>query len=293
MRELPPDDSIIGTLAIYSTASGEGKFPDGTSRLASRDLSDIVQTQIVEDISRLFNPDWTRRGLWDRSYYEARKPGVPAMLLELLSHQNLADQSYGLDPRFRFHVSRAVYKGILKYLSYNSGSEYVVHPLPVTHMALTPLGGKRVRLSWEPVDDPLEKTAAPASYRIYTRRGDNGFDNGMTVTGTAIEIELPAYDTVFSFRVTAVNEGGESFPSEILAAGFISGAQDTVLVVNGFDRISGPAWFDRDGMAGVEWWNDRGVADHYNFVTTGDQYDFYRRSPWTDDDNRRMGRVIF
>jgi hypothetical protein len=42
-------------------------------------------------------------------------------------------------------------------------------------------------------------------------------------------------------------------------------------------------------MAGVEWWNDRGVADHYNFVTTGDQYDFYRRSPWTDDDNPGWG----
>ncbi len=77
-------DSVIGTLAIYSTATGEGKFPDGKSRLASRDLSDIIQTQIVEDISVLFNPDWTRRGLWDKSYYEARKPGVPAMLLELL-----------------------------------------------------------------------------------------------------------------------------------------------------------------------------------------------------------------
>ena len=66
-------------------------------------------------------------------------------------------------------------------------------------------------------------------------------------------------------------------------------ATGTVLVVNGFDRISGPAWFDRDGMAGVEWWNDRGVADHYNFVTTGDQYDFSRRSPWTDDDNPGWG----
>jgi hypothetical protein len=284
-----PDDSIIGTLAIYSTASGEGKFSDGTSRMASRDLSDIVQTQIVEDISALFNPDWTRRGLWDRSYYEARKPGVPAMLLELLSHQNLADQTYGLDPRFRFHVSRAVYKGILKYLSYNSGLEYVVQPLPVTHMALTPLGGKRVRLSWKPVDDPLEKSAVPDSYMVYTRKGDNGFDNGMNVTGTSVEVELPAYDTLFSFRVTAVNEGGESFPSEILAAGFGSGAAGTVLVVSGFDRISGPAWFDRDGMAGVEWWNDRGVADHYNFVTTGDQYDFYRRSPWTDDDDAGWG----
>jgi hypothetical protein len=42
-------------------------------------------------------------------------------------------------------------------------------------------------------------------------------------------------------------------------------------------------------MAGVEWWNDRGVADHYNFVSTGDQYDFYRRSPWTDDDNPGWG----
>ncbi len=211
------------------------------------------------------------------------------MLLELLSHQNLADQSYGLDPRFRFHVSRAVYKGILKYLAYNSGNEYVVHPLPVTHMALTHLGGKMVRLSWEPVNDPLEKTAAPASYRVYTRTGENGFDNGMDVPGTSIEIELPAYDTIFSFRVTAVNDGGESFPSETLAAGFSSGAAGTVLVVNGFDRISGPSWFDRDGMAGVEWWNDRGVADRYNFVSTGDQYDFSRRSPWTDDDNPGWG----
>ncbi|HNY14932.1 MAG TPA: xanthan lyase, partial [Bacteroidales bacterium] len=33
-----PNDSIIGTLAIYSTASGEGRFPDGSSRLASREL---------------------------------------------------------------------------------------------------------------------------------------------------------------------------------------------------------------------------------------------------------------
>ena len=282
-------DSIIGTLGIYSTAAGEGKFIDGKSRLASRDLSDIIQTQIVEDIAVLFNPAWTRRGLWDKSYYEARKPGVPAMLLELLSHQNLADQRFGLDPRFRFQVSRAVYKGILKYLSFNSGSTYAVQPLPVTHMALTSLGGKRVRLSWEPVIDPLEPTAAPASYRVYTRTGDNGFDNGMDVSGTAIEIELPAYDTIYSFRVTAVNDGGESFPSETLAAGFGSGAAETVLVVNGFDRISGPAWFDRDGMAGVEWWNDRGVADRYNFAATGDQYDFYRWSPWTDDDNPGWG----
>ena len=284
-----PGDSVIGTLGIYSTITNGGRFPDGTSRLASRDLTDIVQTQITEDIRVLFNPDWTRRAMWDRSYYEARKPDVPAMLLELLSHQNLADQRYGFDPRFRFHVSRAVYKGILRYLADAGGREYVVQPLPVSHLAIEPAGDKRVRISWHPVTDPLESTAAPASYMIYMRRGDDGFDNGTPVTGTDFIAELPSYNTVYSFRVTAVNDGGESFPSEELAVGINPAADGTVLIVNGFDRISGPSWFDRDGMAGVAWWNDRGVADRYNFVSTGDQYDFERISPWTDDDNAGWG----
>lgn len=286
---ITPDDSIIGTLGIYSTAAGEGLFPDGVSRLASRDLTDIVQTQIVEDISVLFNPEWTRRGLWDRSYYEARKPNVPAMLLELLSHQNLADQRYGLDPRFRFHVSRAVYKGILKFLAFNSGRDYAVQPLPVSHMAIERTGDRTVRVSWNPVIDPVEPTAVPSSYRVYTRTGEGGFDNGREVTESFSVIELPEYNTLYSFRVTAVNDGGESFPSEILAAGLLPESKGTVLVVNGFDRVSGPAWFDRGGMAGVEWWNDRGVAYNYNLETTGDQYDYYRMSPWTDDDNAGWG----
>jgi len=286
---ITPDDSIIGTLGIYSTATNDGRFPDGTSRLASRDLTDIIQTQIVEDIYVLFNPDWTRRAMWDRSYYEARKPDVPAMLLELLSHQNLADQRYGFDPRFRFHVSRAVYKGILRYLATASGTEYAVHPLPVTHMELAPLGGKSVRLSWMPVADPLESTADPLSYKVYTAAGNNGFDNGREVTGTSLDIELPSYNMLYRFRVTALNEGGESFPSETIAAGFVADSTETVLVVNGFDRISGPSWFDRGGMGGVAWWDDRGVADGYNFSNIGDQYDFHRRSEWTDDDNPGWG----
>ncbi|MCJ7821449.1 MAG: xanthan lyase, partial [Bacteroidales bacterium] len=42
-------------------------------------------------------------------------------------------------------------------------------------------------------------------------------------------------------------------------------------------------------MAGVAWWNDRGVADHADIVASGDQYDYERRSPWTDDDNAGWG----
>lgn len=279
-----PDTSIIGTLGIYSTAAGEGKYPDGVSRMAARDLTDIIQTQIVDDISEIYNINWSRRGLWDKSYSEARKPNVPVMLLELLSHQNKADQQYGLDPRFRFNVCRSIYKGMLKFLAYNENREYVVAPLPVTHFAITHLNGKSIRLSWKPTVDPLEPSAESDRYRLCKRIGDNGFDNGVIVEKNVIDIELGEYNTIYSFKVTALNAGGESFDSEVLAAGFTESDSTGVLVVNAFDRISGPAWFDKDGMAGVAWWDDRGVADHYDIVAVGDQYDFDRNSPWIDDD---------
>lgn len=48
---------------------------------------------------------------------------------------------------------------------------------------------------------------------------------------------------VCSYKVTAVNKGGESFPSEILSAGRAFNEKGTVLIVNGFDRISAPADF--------------------------------------------------
>jgi hypothetical protein len=283
------NDSIIGTLAIYSTGADNGKFPDGSSRMASRDLSDIIQSQIIDDIRKVYDPDWTRRGIWDRPYSEARRPNAPAMLLELLSHQNLADQRYGLDPRFRFAVSRAIYKGILKYISYTEHRPYVVHPLPVTRFAITPATGKTVRLSWKPVTDSLETSSRPDRFRIYKRTGDNGFDNGILVENPSTEIELESYDTIYSFKVTAINAGGESFDSEILSVGIKAGETKSVLVVNGFDRISGPASFDVQNKAGVEWWNDRGVADHSEISFVGDQYDFDRRSPWLDDDSPGWG----
>lgn len=281
---ITPGDSIIGTLAIYSTGADNGKFPDATSRLASRDLSDIIQTQVVDDIRKQFNADWTRRGLWDKPYAEARRPNVPAILLELLSHQNLSDLTFGLDPRFRFAVSRAIYKGILKYLAYTENREYTVQPLPPDHLALVYEGGRTVSLSWEPVNDELEPTAVPGGYMVYTRKGDSGFNNGFYTEKTSVTLPLGSYDEIYSFKVRAVNKGGESFDSEILSTGIKENDSSPVLIVNGFDRICGPSWTDGKNMAGVASWNDRGVPNKYDIITIGDQYDFDRNSAWLDDD---------
>jgi hypothetical protein len=285
---ITPNDSVIGTLGIYSSLRDSGYFSNGQSKLASRDLTDVIQTQIVNDIRALYNDDWTRRGMWDKQYSEAWRPNVPTMLLELLSHQNLADIKFGLDPHFRFDVCRAIYKGMLKFLAFQEGRTYVVQPLPVDHLALTE-AKRGYQLSWQPVIDSLEATAVPTKYKVYTRIGTNGFDNGKIVEGTTYQIPKVKKGQILSFKVTALNDGGESFPSEVLSIGIARRKAEEVLVVNAFDRISAPAFVDEGNFGGVAWWNDQGVPDKYEYAYTGNQYDFNRQSPWLDDDSPGWG----
>lgn len=285
------NDSIIGTLAIYTKISnGSDLFPNGRSRLISRYLTDMVQSQIVEDIKALYEPNWQRRGLWDRSYSESRTPNIPTILLELLSHQNFADMKYGLDPAFRFDVSRAIYKGILKYLSIQDGVDYAVHPLPVNSVGAVLNDNNTVSLSWRESVDVLEPTAKPTSYIVYTRKNGKGFDNGFIVNGTSTIIPIEV-DTHYSFKVTAINNGGESFPSEILSVYKSSNSRGNVLIINGFDRVSAPASFaSKDSLfAGFVNSYDNGVPYLNDISFIGNQYEFRREIPWMDDDSPGFG----
>ncbi|MDE6271238.1 MAG: xanthan lyase, partial [Muribaculaceae bacterium] len=167
-----PDDSIIGTLGIYSTA--DKTLGNGGDRLASRDLTTLVMNNIVRDVRAKHEPQWTRRGMWDQRYFEARVPEVPSMLLEFLSHQNFADMKYGLDPEFRFDVSRAIYKGMLQFLAHRDGRDYVVQPLPVGAFAIRSAGAGTYRLTWRATPDSLEATAMPTYYLLHQRDGLKG-----------------------------------------------------------------------------------------------------------------------
>ena len=86
-----------------------------------------------------------------------------------------------------------------------------------------------------------------------------------------------------SFRVTAVNAGGESLPSGVLATlGAAEGAQ-RALIVDAFDRVAPPALVT-GGREGADRSVDRGVGAGWTQGLTGDQYDFDRSHAWEGND---------
>lgn len=276
-----PDSTIVGTLGIYCTDGA--RLGDGRRRSVSKSLAETVTGQITEDIRALHCPWWEQRKLRDRRYAEARYPVVPSVLIELLSHQNYADMTYGLDPNFRFTAARAIYKGLLRWFYSTTKKEPIVQPLPVRSMAIehTPSG---YYLSWLPTNDPLEPTATPDRYIIQRRIGlDGAFVDIAETDNTSISIPLIA-DAVNSFRVIAMNEGGKSFPSEILAVGNFSNEYPETLIVNGFTRLSAPESYSTDCEAGFLIGTDPEVAYGRNIGYIGGQYDFDRNSQWTSDD---------
>lgn len=281
------NDSIIGTLSIYYS-DNNGTYANGTSRMASRDYTDEVVTNIVNDIRAAYEPKWMRRAMWDKTYYEARVPQVPAMLLELLSHQNFADMKYGLDPTFRFTVSRAIYKGMLKFIAKRDNRPYIVQPLPVNSFAISKESNGVYNLSWKETVDTLEKTATPSYYIVQHRLNNGVFVDYKTVTETSLSIEIKDNE-IHSYRIVAGNDGGVSFPSEILAMCDNGDEKDPVLVVNGFTRISGPDTFDAGKIAGFNDVKDHGVPYLNDISYIGTQYEFRRDIPWMDDDAAGFG----
>lgn len=267
------DDTFVGTLGIYYTKGGIS-YADGTPRNNSRILTDLIMRQVVGDIRQEYEPRWTRRSMWDKAYAEAHTAEVPSTLLELLSHQNFADMQYGLDPTFRFTVSRAIYKAMGRFISNRKGREFIVQPLPVKGFMITNSKPGIYTLSWQPTDDPLEPTAKPTKYIVMERsEGDLGFKKIGETKSTVFDVKVKDKD-IHSFYIIAANDGGLSFPSEILACR--EGTGKPVMIVNGFTRVSAPMSFSSGGKAGFKGEEDFGVPYKYDISFGGYQTEFSR-----------------
>ena len=265
---------LIGSLSICTTKFNNGKLNAGISRMASRDFADALLSNQTLDLKYKYG-QWNRRELFDRNYSETRLPEVPSAILETMSHQNFPDMRYGQDPNFRFTLARSIYKTILRYVNDQHGRPFIVSPLAPNHFRIA-LKGNVARLNWEAVNDPQEATAKPTGYIVYTAVGKADFDNGIYVRSkTEHEVEMEP-GLVYHFKVAAVNRGGESFTTEVLSACYEPKATKTVLIVNGFHRLSSPAIRNTESEQGFDLNEDPGVTYGPTFGWSGRQVNYSR-----------------
>ena len=268
-------DSVIGTLCLITTKKGDNKLPDGRNRLTSRQLAWLVMNSLKSDIHRSWDADWTLRGIADKGYSESRRPDVPALLLELLSHQNIADMSHALNPAFRRDAARAIYKGLLRYLA---GPSAPVSPLPPSRVGLRFSASDSLSLHWGFTPDSLESSAIADSYEVY-----EGNRLIALTSDTSVFIHQPFDGKIRTYRVVAIGPGGRSMPSESVPACLWRNSR-RALLVEGMDRLSAPAIIQTPQWSGVMMSQDPGAPWNADVFTTGEQYDFNPDNEWLDDD---------
>ena len=268
--------SVYGPLAIYTTEKdGSNVFNCERPRAMSRQLASDLLSNADRDIKARFGVSWTKRDLRDRNYSETRLPEVPSAIFETMSHQSFPDMRYGQDPNFRFTLARSIYKTILRYVSSMHDDDCTVAPLAPERLRVEFVNRRRgeVRLSWQPTDDPQEPSAEATGFVVYTAVGSGGFNNGEHVSGNSTTLRLEP-GVLYSFRVAAVNKGGESFPSEVVSALFNHRQSPTVLVVNGFHRLASPAVIHNDSLQGFMLDRDMGVSYGLTAGWAGRQLNF-------------------
>lgn len=273
------DNSWVGSMTICSTENDSlTNYPGGISRQASKNLATKLLLGLTRDLNNEYELNWTGREIRDRNYSESKRAVVPSVIFETLSHQNFADIKLGHDPNFKFTAARSMYKSITRFINEVHQKETVIAPLPIHAFAIQ--FGKmphEVKLSWEPTNDKSESSAVPNAFVIYTRIENGGFDNGRVVKGNHINLSLTP-GLIYSFKITAINQGGESMDSEILTAYIANNASADrrILIVNGFERLSGPQPIDTETLLGFDINSDIGVPYKYTPGYCGAQIIFDR-----------------
>ncbi|MCD4738924.1 MAG: hypothetical protein K8R89_06660, partial [Anaerolineae bacterium] len=153
-------------------------------------------------------------------------------------HDNVHDANALKEPRFNQLAARAVCQGVVTYFEEQGSVDLVTAPEPPARLRVQNVGGGGVRIAWQP---PLTDTVglrgeAATGYRVYTSTGGFGWGAPLAVTGTAVTLTgFEAGETCY-VRVRAINDGGQSLPTEVLGARV--GNYAPLLIVNGFDKLS-------------------------------------------------------
>jgi hypothetical protein len=205
-----------------------------------------VHNELIQDLRGAWNPEWQDRGQLTADFGEMRELStMPGVLLEVAYHdtESPGDADDLKEPRFRQIAARAVYQGIAKFFAAKDGDPIHLLPEPPTHLIVRNSAAGQVTVSWRPPHSGGVVGDAAAGYKVYQSANGRGFDNGVLTSDTHLTVNGLQPGELYFFRVTALNEGGESFPTPVVALRTPQSGNDIpFLIVDGFERL------DKDAM---------------------------------------------
>lgn len=213
----------------------------GSSRAKGSDLlQQYIHEEVVNDIRSEWDPDWTDRGRKKANFGELRDlKTMPGTLIEVGFHDHPKDAAALRHPKFRQLLARSVYQGITRYFAVQDGKTPIFLPEPPTHLHATNIGNNSIKVSWR-APRPTRGGGHPAvAYKVYVSTHGKAFADGIMVYAEDYTFFNLKPGMTYYFKVTAINAGGESFDTPIVAARtpIATGLETDFLIVDGFDRM--------------------------------------------------------
>ena len=254
--------SARGVLGLYNGNNNPNTATPNQFLLANT-LALEVNDDLVDQNGQ-FEHNWFDRGTsvtLDRSDIEFGEINnlrinneFDATIIETGFHDNTQDAQMLRDPKVRDALARATYQGVVKYFNNVDGGATPISMLPgqVTELSVESVGAGSVTLNWEQPTASDANGDAATGYMIYASSNGYGFDGGTYVAGGGtISHTINGLDSSnYYFKIAAVNSGGEGKASEVVAA-LPNGSGNSILIVNGFDRLSRSLNPDQNGAERV------------------------------------------
>ena len=234
--------------AIYLSIHTNGSGSTGTESYVhsfkpvrgSKILQQYVHGELIKDIRSGWDKNWKNRGQKAADFGELRGlRTMPGVLVELAFHDNPKDAVALTTPDFRDLTARAIYKGVVKYYAKKNRERAVFLPEPPTALSAVNDGDGRIRLSWQQGAYGGLYGSRAEGYKIYISRHGRAFADFELTNNNSFTFQNLEPNTSYFFRVSAVNKGGESFPTATVAVRTPDNNKASVryLIVDGYDRL--------------------------------------------------------
>ncbi len=245
-------------VSFHTNASGRqrgalGLFNGDHPTRLQREYATLVHDEVCSDMERLdegiaFQGDWNDTGgtiYGGINYGEIRNTylngELTATILEVAYHDKPEDVELLVQPGFRRSVGRSTLQGIVRFLNRATEGRVPIVNLPDSpgQVSARSTTEGTVALVWE---SPAQSSIGgdPATgFVVYQSTDGNGYgpiqqiDNPTARTATVSGL-MPG--SLVFFRISAVNDGGESVPSHPVAVRVPVRAPASVLLVDGVDH---------------------------------------------------------